>query len=258
MARGCAGLPDWTDARAYQRLIGAERPAFAWEWLRRDPLYREQALEAVERRRGGEVDEDNGALRWHLHAFTDPRLSFADARPVWAAPLHRWVVPARARLGAAGGDCFELARFGHVATLLVSGAVQRLLLSDGWRSIRLDVTGARLAEAPVGLAYEVSGIAALEPALLVLQRLRALALTGRFAAALHPPFRRAPRLVTLLRAFDGLGAGASHGDLAAVLISPRLERQRWRVHSPSVRSQAQRLARTARAMAAGGFWQLLG
>jgi hypothetical protein len=64
-------------------------------------------------------------------------------------------------------------------------------------------------------------------------------------------------MILLLRAFDALAAGASQRDIAQILLSASAGLPSWRVMSPSLRSQAQRLTRSARTMAAGSFWALL-
>jgi hypothetical protein len=61
----------------------------------------------------------------------------------------------------------------------------------------------------------------------------------------------------LLRTWDGLAAGADQRQLAEVLLSRSAGGPRWRAREPSVRSQVQRLVRSARAFAAGGYRVLL-
>jgi hypothetical protein len=61
----------------------------------------------------------------------------------------------------------------------------------------------------------------------------------------------------MLRAYDALAAGASQREIAAVLLDGDARRDRWRIHSPSLRSRAQRLAACARAMGEGGYRALL-
>jgi len=252
-----SGVPDWTDAAAYAPLLRIERAGFAWEWLRRCPDYGSAARRALDRRDVDVRVEDPRALAWNLHAFEDPDLAAPESRPVWTAAAHRWVLPAIARRSDANADSLDLAQFDSLATLVTSRQGERLLLSDGSRSIRLDLRGDSMRDSPVGLSYELAGIQGLERPLLLLRRLRALVGAGRFVASLHPPPARGARLIQLLRAYDGLRAGARHIDIADVLLRSALERGRWRVHSPSVRSQAQRLARTARHMAGSQFWALL-
>jgi hypothetical protein len=251
------GIPDWTDAASYAPLLRVERAGFAWEWLRRYADYESAARHVLDRGDGDARFEDGRALAWNLHAFEDPDLAAPEARPVWTATAHAWVLPATAGRSAANEDSLDLAQFDSLARLVVSPRGERLLLSDGYRSIRLDVRGDSLRDSPVSLSYELAGIQALERPLIVLRRLRALVAAGRFVTSLHPPPQRASRLIQLLRAYDGIRAGARHIDIADVLLRSGLEHGRWRVHSPSVRSQAQRLARAAKHMANSQFWALL-
>jgi hypothetical protein len=251
------GIPDWRDASAYAPLLRVERAGFAWEWLRRRPDYACSARRAFDEGRVDDGVEDPRALPWNLHAFEDPDLAAAEARPVWAAVAHPWVLQATARRTVASADSLDLTQFAPLARLVASPGGERLLLSDGYRSIRLDVGGDSLKDSPACLSYELAGIQALDRPLVLLRRLRAFAAAGRFAASLHQPLGRAARLIQLLRAYDGLRAGARHLDIADVLLRSSFERRRWRVHSPSVRSQAQRLAGAARRMAGSQFWALL-
>jgi type VI secretion system activator RovC-like protein/transcriptional regulator len=252
-----SAIPDWTDEAAYAPLLQLERSGFAWEWLRRRKEYETAARQALDRRQIAERLEDKSALAWNLHAFESPDLSAPEARPVWTAAAHPWVVRATAERFHADRDALNLERLGPFATLVRSRQAQRLLLSDGYRSIRLDLRGSEIGSSPVRLTYELNGIEALERPLLVLRRLRALSIRCRFRGSLHPRFSRARRLVQLLRTHDALRAGASQADIALVLLRPELERSRWRIHSPSIRSQAQRLVGAARQMSGGAFWHLL-
>jgi hypothetical protein len=61
----------------------------------------------------------------------------------------------------------------------------------------------------------------------------------------------------MLRAHDGLLAGASQRDIARVLLSRTAGEPRWRSRESSVRAQAQRLVRSARQISAGAYRLLL-
>lgn len=247
-------LPDWRDAGAYAWLLDTERCGFAWEWLRRDLRYREKALLALER--GSESDRgDASAREWGLHRFEDPRQDFLQARPVWAANRYAWVIDASAKAGS-GTNAFDLAELAGLSKLVEDGASEHLLLTNGFRSLRLDIAGS-VSRGPATLTFTLSGVRQLAQPLLLLARFHSLALTRTFAPALHPPLARAARFIQVLRTADALRTGASQAEIAEVLFSPMLERARWRVHSGSLRLRAQRLARTARNVAAGGFWTLL-
>ncbi len=252
-------LPDWRNAAAYEPLLNADRSLFAWEWLRRDRSYRAAAERALDtgtgrnRTEAGEMPE-----RWGLHAFEPPSLTVPDARPVWRAEVHPYVLGVQA-CPSTSEDVFDFQRFKAISTLVRgTGDREHLFICDGFRGIRIDVLEGSIAGGPVELRYQVAGFVSAERPLLALQRLLALWRTGRFSAGLHPTEARAGRNILVLRAYDALASGATQREIAAELLSVEAERDRWRVCAPTVRSQVQRLVRTARAMAAGGYSKLLG
>lgn len=250
-------IPDWRDERGYRVMLHAQRSAFAWEWLRRRVDFREAAFERLNRAPSSRLLDDPEALRWNLHRFEDPRLAASLARPVWRREAHPWVLLAVAHPSGDVDDRFDLSRLDRFAKLLVSPLGERLLLSDGSRSIRLDLEGASLSCGSARLSFMLSGLATLGPLLVVLGRLRSLVLSNRFVPSLYPPFARTSRLILLLRTCDAIAAGASQADVAEHLLRGQFERSRWRIHSPSVRSQAQRLVKSAIEMSRSGLWGLL-
>jgi hypothetical protein len=244
---------NWRNGAAYAPLLLADRSVFAWEWLRRDPLYRRAAEGSVLRKWSPEAE------KWGLVAFEAPDLSGAAARPVWSAAAHPAVLPVLARARAAYGDSFELERVSALSTMVaVPGRGEHLLISDGRRTIRLDVLAGTLAGGPVELRYLLNGLAAAEKPLLTLRRFLALARTSDFARSLHPREPRARRWVLMLRAWDAACAGADQREIAQWLLSRQAGEPRWRSLAPSVRSQVQRLVQGARLMARGGYRRLLG
>ena len=254
---GGGGIPDWKDRAAYAPLLNAERSAFAWEWLRRSDGYRAAAAFEAGGRSSADRARHTDALSWGLHGFEDPALATPDSRPVWTAARCAHVLRARAQAVSADEDSFDVAAFGALATVVAGGTVDRLLLSDGFRSLRIDTAGASLLGGPVLLRYDVHGLTSAERPLLVLRQFIALVRRRAFTRALHPPLQRAAREVLLLRAWDAVRAGAPQREIAAVLLSARASGDRWRVEASSLRSQAQRLVRQAGLLAAGGFWSLL-
>ena len=254
-----ARTPDWRDAEAYALLLEADRSIFGWEWLRRDPSYREAAERALEAARGRRLPgKPEGPQHWGLHAFEPPHLTVPDARPVWRADIHPYVLKVHADRPLEGADSFELPRLRVSSTMVTSPDRQEhLLISDGLRTIRFDVLAGSLKGGPVQLRYLLAGFASAERPLLTLRRLLALRRTGRFSEALHPAQPRARRFVLMLRAHDAMATGATQREIAAKLLSAEAEEARWRVSAPTVRSRVQRLVRNARAMAAGGYVSLL-
>jgi hypothetical protein len=61
----------------------------------------------------------------------------------------------------------------------------------------------------------------------------------------------------MLRAWDALIAGASQREIACMVFSRSAAGARWRIREPSIRSRTQRLVRSARDFAQGGYRELL-
>lgn len=239
---------DWRDADAYAPLLAADRIIFAWEWLRRNPGYRAAAGIAPSQRNW--LDP----AAWGLHRFEDPHAAAPAARPLWRADHYPSVVVARAVPPAEPADAIDLNCFPGIATMARGTCGREFwLLSDGLHTIRLDLAEGSAAGGPVELHFQLFGRAALNGPLLALRRLLALAQTGCFAKSLHPAEQGARRWILALRAHDALVAGACQREIAAALISGSAGETRWRIQTPSVRSQAQRLVRAARALAGGGY-----
>jgi hypothetical protein len=242
-----ADIPDWRDAEAYAALRNAERALFAWEWLRRDPAYRSAAASRPKRA---------PAARFGLAAFEPPSRAVPDARPVWSASVHPAVLAARPCADGIRSDLFDLSAFARLARLVTSDGADHLLLSDGLRSIRIDAPNGAF-DAPVRLDYRLGGLASAHAPLLTLRRFLAFAASGRLSAALHPREARAARWILIIRAWDGLASGADQRRIAEVLLSRSACQACWRTRESSLRSRAQRLVRSARAFAAGGYRSLL-
>ena len=251
-------MPDWRDSSAYEPLLEADRSLFAWEWLRRSPAYRTAARPGLEVRYGLDPALPGPSPeRFGLHRFEPPGSAVPEARPIWCARRHPLVLSARAEPSPPGRDSFWLARVGHYATLAAVPGGERLLLSNGYRTIRLNLHGTSLLGGPVRLGFQLSGITGAKAMLPILRRFLSLATYGGFSRSLYPHDPRARRRVLLLRTYDALQEGADQRTIAGELLSGSAAETRWRLDSPSLRSQVQRLVRTARSMGARGFWDLL-
>lgn len=257
MAGGEFNVPDWRDAAAYEPLLHADRSLFAWEWLRRNPNYRGAAERVLAGSGRDPAGRGETPERWGLHAFEPPSLTVPDARPVWCAEMHPYVLAVEAG-PPQGVEAFDLERFNTVSTLVTTvDGRGHLLISDGLRAIRIDMLSGTVAGGPAELRYRLAGLTSAERPLLTLRRLLALWRTGRFCRSLHSSEARARRWLLMLRAHDALAAGADQREIAAVLLSADAAEPRWRNRSPSIRSQVQRLVRGARRMGSGGYVELL-
>ena len=248
--------PDWRDAAAYAPLLDADRSLIAWEWLRRDAGYRAAAQTAIERDGRGV-----GALpcpaEFGLVRFEPPNLGVPYARPLWRDDADAHVLGVERAAGRGAEDRFELDAFRGLATLVSDGSAEHLLLSDGFRSVRLDAAPGVFSTGAARLRYRIEGLASAEPVLLTLRRFLALWRTGSFARSLHPREARARRWILMLRAWDALADGADQRLIARELFSPSAGERGWRIREPSVRSRAQRLVRSARRFGAGDYRALL-
>ena len=250
-------FPDWREADDYAWLEALPREAFAWEWLRRQPAYRSAAMAASRAPPRACVRADL-ARRWNLHAFEDPDLTAIEARPMWTREAYPSVLCAHAMVAATPSpETVAIARFPDAATVIRCGRVQHLNLSNGVRSLRLDLWGERVGKEPLRLRYDLHGVRSLGPPLETLRRFKFFIEHGRFSIGLHPPEPRSSRMILVLRVFDALNSGATQRDLAGLLGLRALSGPGWRSDHPSLRSRAQRLVGTARGFGAGGFWQLL-
>ena len=163
-----------------------------------------------------------------------------------------------ARPAAGPADTVDLQSLKGFGRLIAGSAVDHLLLSDGLRTIRIDGPKDTFTGGPAWLRYAIEGLAAAEAPLLTLRRFLALCPDRRLRPVASPA--RVPGAAVDLAASGPrcLAAGADQRQVAAVLFSRSAGDPCWRTREPSVRSQVQRLVRSARLLAArGGYRRLL-
>ncbi len=235
-------LPDWRDVAAY-RFERLDRAGFAWEWLRRDPAYREAAGFAGPRENG---DADAAAAQWGLVRFEPAEFAAPAARPLWRAANDCEALAADMLMPAEGqGAALPLAQLGHLCTRSDAPGVAHILLCDGWRRLRIDLHGVFDPGPPVP-RWRLTGLA-IQPQLRSLRRLVSLARSGLFASRLWPCDPRVRRWILALRAHDALVAGEGTRAIA-MLLGGEVRGPRWRIADPSLRLRAQRLVALARTL----------
>ena len=253
-------IPDWRNERAYEALTNAEKPAFAWEWLRRHDDYRMAAFRWLGKRwrdRGRLAEEQHEAAKWGLHHFEDPRLFAPEARPVWHLRVHPFVLEAEAQRSGLERDMLNIGDFPDLVSLVRGRGAEHILFSDGRHSIRLDVTGPSIIDGPVFLRYRIGGAKTSYASFLVLQRFLALVRSGRFSSTLHHRDTKARRHILQLRAFDALCEGANQRTIAFELLDKDAGKARWRIEDPSLRSRVQRLVNDGRRSFSGSYLSFL-
>lgn len=140
--------------------------------------------------------------------------------------------------------------------MLCSGGCEHILFSDGARHLQLAVTTGSVLEGPVYLRYLLSGFRHMESQILTLQRLCRLCRLDRLPRGLYPPEPRAGRWLMMLRAWDGVQAGASQREIAALFFGGKRVREDW--NAGFLRTRIQRLIRGAEELVEGGYRKLLG
>lgn len=243
---------DWRDPALYAPLMEADRTLFAWEWLRRDPAYRTAAKAAL----ADSADSDSAAA-FGLVRFEAPDLKVPFARPLWSSEVDPHVLTVCREAKGTPHDLFDLRRLARLARLSKSADRENLLLCDGLHAVRLDGPAGTFTSGPVCLRYAIYGLASGEPRSLALRRFMAVCKSGRFSRVLHRTEVRARRWILILRAWDALSTGASQREIAEALLSRSVGEPRWRSRVSSIRSQVQRLSRSARVIAGGGYRAML-
>ncbi|RZF60853.1 DUF2285 domain-containing protein [Sphingomonas populi] len=146
---------------------------------------------------------------------------------------------------------------GPVTHLSLPAGGEQVLLGSGPRSIRLSVAQGTLLDGPVRLAYQLRGTDRLEIRLLALRRLAAFLRNRQMPAALFPVGAKARRWVETLRVLDALALTSRHRSVAEHLFGAALVRRDWSGGSDYLRTRTHRLIGQARALAAGGYLDLV-
>lgn len=186
----------------------------------------------------------------------DPEVSAPGAQLIWSADIDPGTIEVEALpAGRDGDDTIDPAAFAEWLSLVrAEDGKEHVVISDGRRRIRLDVTAGSMRNGPVCLRYRLHGIATLRARVLPLRRLLAFCDHRRFLASLYPEDPKMARLVQMLRVHDGLVAGASLGEMAKVVYANEPADGR---RSDSLRSRVRRLVREGSMMAAGGYRGLM-
>jgi hypothetical protein len=197
-------------------------------------------------------------LRGYIFA-EDPSVGATNARLLWTADVDPGVLKVDAVPAApTANDSFDLARFAAMSSV-GQGAdnCEHIVISDGYRRIRIDVAVGSLLQGPVLLRHHLDGVDQLDQKLLTLRRLIALHRSGRFASSLFSVGPQTKRFVVALRVYDALQAGASQRDIAIALFGKAVVDDDWKATSDYLRLRVRRLVTLTGRMAAGGWMQLL-
>jgi hypothetical protein len=264
---------EWRDPESYRALLDLDRTGWAWEWLKRNPDFvkdadrrspspRASALSGAKRQSGAVrpcvITARNAGLfqRWGVYIRRRNRACASTADVFWHPGFNPLVLAVEATPIASGSaDAFDLHCLELLTTVLCCEGSEHILFSDGARCLQLMVSAGSTLEGPVSLRYLLSGFQDIEAKILTLRRLCHLCRFGRFPRNLYLPERRAARWLLMLRAWEGVQAGASQREIAAVLFGERAVREDW--VDGFLRTRVQRLIRGAEKLIGGGYRDLL-
>ena len=151
-------------------------------------------------------------------------------------------------------SALDLSELPAVAAIEESG--EHLLLSDGLRSLQLEVVQGTLLRGPVDLTFcieEAHTRAQIE----ALQSLLALRRRGQLSGCRAASVASQSRWIRQLRVHDALAAGASQRQIGIELFGSEETRRHWKEGSGAVRSSVQRLVRAALRNVAGSYLKFL-
>lgn len=189
-----------------------------------------------------------------------PDLRAPEARLIWHADFDPGTLSVAAvPADPDDPDSIRIDRIAPWLTIAVDDwGREHAVLSDGWHHVRLDIEEGRLeGQEAVLLQYWLHGLASAEARLLPLRRFLNLCRHRRFARSLFPRDPWIDRGIDMLRVHDAIRQGASQREIGAILFGDQRVARDWNDVSDSLRSRVRRLVREARAMAHGGYRQLM-
>ncbi len=253
----------WHDVAEYRYLEGASRSQFAWEWLRRDPDYR-KLIPSIRSRTSPDLTiiesaPDISHDRWGCLFIEDPHVAVPDIPMLWDSVLDASVL--RVEACAAALDQSNIFDLDQCASKVAFGqgrdGDEHCLLYEGRNHIHLHVLDGTLLDGPVQLRFDIGWSGVFEPAISTLRRFLDLCRLGEIFPDRPVSNRMRHRTISMLRVHDALVQRASIRDVGITLFGLARIEAEWRDPGESLKSQCRRLITSARAMANGGYKDLL-
>lgn len=231
---------------AYLYVLDLDGPALAWEFLRRNPNYSADWLQAA-----GSI-RDAGVARWGLRCGMDPKLDAREVHPVWigAEDAIPHVRPAASR-GTAQHPVFRLWSLPGRKQLLHTG--DDLILTAGQGREVLRACLAPSLESGAACRITAPGDAHCSAC---------RAVHGALVRDLKPCIPRSVSRIHLmhmrcLQALDAQEAGKTQRETAVGIFGAQAVAQSWHADS-ELRAQMRHILMRGRALMTDGYLQLAG
>lgn len=243
---------EWQASAAYLYVLHLSAVELAWEYLRRNPDYRDDWAKF------GPRADAAVARRWGLEFLWDPALDAREIQPVWLpspstqlrvsksdepSQTHAfslWTLPGRKRL------------------LLSSVGMLLLMKLDPHTALHITLNLDLYTGCPflIGASPHVDPRRAAEAVARLLpqiQRPRA----SKASATRRRPIQKVWRHARHLQALDAQAEGATHREIAVALFGEADVWQRWTHDNSEIRAQTRYLLKCANALMKSGYRDLL-
>jgi hypothetical protein len=134
---------------------------------------------------------------------------------------------------------------------------EQVALGDGRGRLRLEVAHGSISHGPVSLVARIDRLDWAEPQWLTLRRLIRSIRQGKLVTPLPLPRTKTLRWLLALRCWDARVEGATHRELAEILVGPERARVEWNRVTDFLRSRVRRALRFNRHMMDRGWKELL-
>ncbi|MEJ0024923.1 MAG: DUF2285 domain-containing protein [Rhizomicrobium sp.] len=214
---------DWRDSANYHWMTELPRTAWAWEFMRRNPSYRDDFSQHSAGPQESNEPEHLAALRWGLLRFENPCDDARTANVLWQMKACRDVLPLAAVKMRSGTAAETL----NLSTLKCRSAVydfgteerREVLLAQDGRSLQLTVFGSIPLEQALLLTPALPEARYGKARLLAVKRLADVVKHGCLRPSLYRRERQSVRLARVVQALDGWLAKASQREIAMALFS---------------------------------------
>ena len=256
------GFPRHRD-QAYHYLDDIGPEGLAWEWLRRDPEYRQLTSVPRRTRSPGVILIEQAAQsvvnRWGCLNVEHSGLLAPESIILWSSAVDPSVLRCVATPAAIGEvGAFDLDHCGEEAVVIAGASAEHVLIGASSVGLRLDVLEGTLLQGPVSLRYDISVVVDLRPPLATLRAFHDLCRMGRLPLRSKRKWQRDRRVVDALRTHDALQDGASIRDVGILLFGTRRVGEEWNAPGEALKSHSRRMIALARRMAGGAWRRLLG